>query len=143
MTLLFMGVSMKKVYEISGDEFDTLEEFYEHISQVLIPRSQWGKNLDAFNDILRGGFGTPEEGFIIKWRNSSRSREKLAYAETVRYLENKLSLCHPDNRESVQIEIQRAQKGEGQTLFDTLIEIIREHGPEGNEPQDGVDLVLL
>ena len=49
-----------ELYEIDGKNFSTLEEFYDEISRVLIPGAQWGRNLDAFNDILRGGFGTPD-----------------------------------------------------------------------------------
>lgn len=56
----------KKIYEIDGAHFSTLEDFYDEISRVLIPGAYWGRNLDAFNDILRGGFSTPEEGFITK-----------------------------------------------------------------------------
>ena len=53
---------MKPTLEIDGTRFDTLEGFYDEVSRQLIPRSDWGRNLDAFNDILRGGFGTPEGG---------------------------------------------------------------------------------
>src|SRR5262245_39633780 len=56
------------------------------LSQVLIPGAAWGRNLDAFNDILRGGFGTPEGGFVLQWINSALSRERLGYPETVRRL---------------------------------------------------------
>lgn len=42
-------------YEIDGKNFSTLEEFYEEISRVLFPGAEWGRNLDAFNEILRGG----------------------------------------------------------------------------------------
>ena len=31
----------------------------------------------------------------------------------------------------------------GPTLFDEIVEIIREHGPGGREPEDGVILELL
>lgn len=64
----------KRSYEIDGSRFSTLEGFFEEISSVLIPGTDWGKNLDAFNDILRGGFGTPDDGFILKWKNSNLSR---------------------------------------------------------------------
>ena len=47
----------KPIYEIDGARFSTLEGFYNEISQALIPGVDWGHNLDAFNDILRGGFG--------------------------------------------------------------------------------------
>jgi len=54
----------KRRYSIDGRTFSTLEEFYGEVSRVLIPGESWGRNLDAFNDILRGGFGTPDEGSI-------------------------------------------------------------------------------
>ena len=49
----------KAVYEINGQDFSTLEEFYDVIERELIPGVKWGRNLNALNDIFRGGFGTP------------------------------------------------------------------------------------
>lgn len=60
--------------EIDGERFSTLEEFYCEVDRVM-RLSAWGHNLDAFNDILRGGFGTPEEGFTIRWKNHEVSKE--------------------------------------------------------------------
>ena len=54
----------KRIYEIVGAAFFTLEEFYEEVDRKIIT-APWGHNLDAFNDILRGGFGTPVEGFVL------------------------------------------------------------------------------
>ncbi len=64
-------------YEIDGKNFASINGFYDEVSRVLIPGSTWGRNLDAFNDILWGGFGTPEEGFVLVWKNHHLSREKL------------------------------------------------------------------
>ena len=37
-----------------------------------------GHNLDAFNDILRGGFGVFDEGpILLKWKNYEKSKEDL------------------------------------------------------------------
>ncbi|WP_370872141.1 barstar family protein [Spirilliplanes yamanashiensis] len=45
----------------------------------------FGRNLDAFADCLRGGFGTPEDGdFTVVWRAHEHSRTALGYPETVR-----------------------------------------------------------
>lgn len=74
----------KFIYEIDGASFSTLEEFYDVVTNSLIPGAVRGRNLDAFNDILRGGFGTPDGGFVLMWRNSALSRERLGYSETVR-----------------------------------------------------------
>lgn len=124
---------MKRVYELDGNKFNSLDEFYEQVSQILIPGLAWGKNLDAFNDILRGGFGTPSDGFVLRWKNASQSREKLGYMETVKYLERKLAQCHPANHEKVKEQLLLAQKGQGQTLFDILVEIIQDHGANGDQ----------
>src|SRR5690348_8636074 len=91
----------KPEFVIDGERFSTLEEFYDEISRVLIPGAAWGRNLDAFNDILRGGFGTPDGGFVLRWKNSNLSELRLSYAETVRYCEAKLERCHPSNRDYV------------------------------------------
>ncbi|MEK7467978.1 MAG: barstar family protein [Planctomycetota bacterium] len=73
----------KPVLEFDGTRFGTLEEFYDEISRVLIPGAKWGRNLDAFNDILRGGFGTPKGGFVLRWTHSGRSRRTLPRFETI------------------------------------------------------------
>lgn len=130
------------VYEIDGTRFSTLEEFFGEVSRVLIPGSPWGHNLDAFNDILRGGFGTPEAGFILVWKNSAASRQRLGYPETVRQLESRLARCHTSNREHVARDLEAAKRHEGSTVFDWLVEIIRAHGPGGAEEEDNVELLL-
>ena len=128
-------------YEIDGERFSTLEEFYDEIDRVM-HLEPWGHNLDAFNDILRGGFGTPEEGFTIRWKNHRTSKERLGYPETARQLRLRLELCHPANRERVAAYLRDAEQGRGQTVFDWLVGIIREHGRGGEEEQDRVELLL-
>jgi RNAse (barnase) inhibitor barstar len=64
-------------YEIDGRDFSTLDGFYGEISRVLIPGADWGRNLDAFDDVLYGGFGTPDEGFVLIWKNHELSRDVL------------------------------------------------------------------
>jgi RNAse (barnase) inhibitor barstar len=135
-------MSPKITYEIDGIRFGTLEAFYDEISRVLIPGAEWGHNLDAFNDILRGGFGTPEGGFVLRWVNAELSRERLGHAETVRQLEQRLERCHPSNRPSVARDLEQARRGEGPTVFDWLLDILAVHTAEGCEKEDSVELVL-
>jgi RNAse (barnase) inhibitor barstar len=131
-----------KTYRIDGERFSTLEEFYEEISRVLVPGADWGHNLDAFNDILRGGFGTPDEGFTLIWENSETSKRSLGYPETVRQLQQRLERCHPSNRHSVEAQLSDTENYGGDTVFDWLVEIIRVHGTGGEEAADNVVLEL-
>ncbi len=109
---------------------------------MLDSRSLLGPELDAFNDILRGGFGTPEGGFIFSWRNHQRSREFLGYDETVREIRSWLGICHPTSISHVTEQLAAAEKREGTTVFDWLVEIIRDHGLGGSQAEDEVELLL-
>ena len=129
------------IYEIDGERFSTLEEFYFEIDRAM-HLSAWGHNLDAFNDILRSGFGTPEEGFSIRWKNHNTSKRRLGYPETVRQLKLRLERSHPGNRESVSRSLRNAEQEKDQTVFDWLVDIIRRHARGGEEGQDGVELIL-
>lgn len=133
---------MTKEYILDGSKITSLEAFYDEVSEILIPGAYWGRNLDAFNDVLRGGFGTPEGGFVLRWTHSVVSRANLSHPETLRQLEKRLERCHPSNRELVRADLTRAQKGQGTTVFDWLIEVIQVHGAGGDEGEDNVELIL-
>ena len=137
-----MQANSRRVYEIDGRRFSPLEEFYEEISRGLIPGAEWGHNLDAFNDILRGGFGTPEEGFTLRWLNHATSRRLLGHSETVRQLQMRFAQCHSESRDQIARDLAAATSGQGPTAFDWLVEIIRDHGPGGTQASDRVELVL-
>ena len=132
---------MRREFVIDGSRITSLESFWDEISNVLIPGHRWGRNLDAFGDILSGLFG-PEEPFTLRWHHAAMSRKALGYPETVRQLEMMLKTCHPDNREHMRGELAAAQANRGPTVFDWLIEIIRDHGPGGRQASDDVRLVL-
>jgi RNAse (barnase) inhibitor barstar len=98
------------VFVIDGERFSTLAGFFEEVTRVLVPGAAWGRNFDAFNDILRGGFGTPPGGFEIRWAHHDVSKDLLGRRDPA--------------------------------AFETLVQIIRTHGPGGAEAEDGVRLVL-
>lgn len=100
-------------------------------------------SLDAFNDILRGGCGTPDEGFEFRWLNSHRSREALGWPATIRWLENTIVRCHPSNVPRLTAELEAARRGDGTTLFDWIVEIIERQGPGGSEAENNLVLRLL
>lgn len=123
------------MYTIPGEKVTSLEAFYVVIGDAVNgPGGYFGSNLDALADCLSGGFGTPEDGYTIRWRNADASKRALSYPETVCQLERRLASCHPSNRQRVIEDLERAKRGEGPTVFDWLVEIIRE--------TEGVELEL-
>lgn len=119
------------VYVLDGRRIGTLEDFWREIGEAVNgPEGYFGGNLDALNDCLRGGFGTPDDDdFRFEWYDHARSRERLGHAETARQLELRLTRCHPANRERVAGELAAARRGEGPTVFDWLIEIMEGQAP--------------
>jgi RNAse (barnase) inhibitor barstar len=64
---------------IDANQFSDLAGFAEQFNEVALRgQHRWSGNLNAFNDILRGGFGTPEGGFTVVWLNHQKSRRDLA-----------------------------------------------------------------
>ncbi len=123
---------MMPEFTIDGARTVTLEAFYDEVSRVLTPDLSWGRNLDAFNDVLRGGFGTPQEGFTFRWASSAVSRQHLGYPETTRQLEMMLATCHQESRVFVARELDEARAARGPTVFDWLVDILRSHEDDGD-----------
>ncbi|MER5727474.1 barstar family protein [Streptomyces sp. NPDC002138] len=119
------------VYVLDGRRIDTLEDFWREIGEAVNgPEGYFGRNLDAFNDCLRGDYGTPDDrDFLFEWYDHELSRERLGHAETARQLELRLTRCHPTNRESVAEKLAAARRGEGPTVFDWLTEIMEDRAP--------------
>ncbi len=126
---------------IDGASFADFAGFVREFSRLL-HHGAWNGNLDALNDILRGGFGTPETGWVLAWVHSDSSRVALGHDATLRWLEQIRRTCHPSHRASVEARIRDAEGGQGRTLFDMIVEIIRDHGPGGCESEDGIILEL-
>jgi RNAse (barnase) inhibitor barstar len=127
---------------IDGSKFSDFDGFAREFTKLLCHYT-WGGNLDAFNDILKGGFGTPEGEWILRWFYSQDSRTALGHDATARRLEDLLKTCHPSNRSSIKAQLTMARQGQGPTLFDEIVDIIRDHGPGGTESEHGVLLELL
>lgn len=63
-----------------------MKGFYNEIGAQLTENNDWGKNWNALNDILIGGFIKTEYGepFRLLWLNSKKSQSNLAeYNEIV------------------------------------------------------------
>jgi RNAse (barnase) inhibitor barstar len=72
---------MTKEIIIDGNSFGTLLEFYDEVENKFTKGLNWkiGRNLDALDDVLTGGFGVHEyeEQIRIKWVNSDTSKTDL------------------------------------------------------------------
>lgn len=147
----------KPIFVIDGSRFNDLEGFYDEVGRCLIPDVEWGRNLDALNDILRGDFGPLPRDFILVWKNMSKSRLDLGYEQTGKrfqdakqeFIENSLHKernLHPASQNlSNEILLEKllkqyeeyftylddnialARQQHGTTLFDVIIEIITEN----------------
>jgi len=121
----------RKLIVINGENFYDMESFYIEIDKVMTKDLTWktGHNLDAFNDLLRGGFGMFEylEPIELIWKNSEKSRKDLGFTETIKCYEASLRTCHPSNADGLKRDIENAKQGKGTTLFDLIIEIIEDH----------------
>jgi RNAse (barnase) inhibitor barstar len=116
---------------IDGDKISSLSTFYDEIESKLTKDLGWtmGRNLDAFNDVLRGGFGVHEYEEPIKliWNNSNKSKLGLGWDETIKYVTAKLKNCHSSNIQFVKDALELAQQHKGQTLFELITDIIKTH----------------
>ena len=79
------------VLVVDGSRFDDLDGFARELSGLLSGYT-WRGNLDALNDVLRGGYGTPDGGWVLRWVGSETSRTALGHPETARRLERLDSL---------------------------------------------------
>lgn len=70
-----------KILTIDGNNFSDLNGFYNEIDKILTKDLDWktGHNLDAYNDLLRGGFGVHEYGepIVLRWLNYEKSKREL------------------------------------------------------------------
>lgn len=120
----------KKTAVINGSHFSDLSGFYNEVSQVLMRDTDWKVGtLDGFDDILYGGFGVFEnkDELEITWKDSQKSIEDLGFKATKEFYENKIRQGKPFNIDLAQHKLNDLIDGNGQTLFEILIEIIESH----------------
>lgn len=84
-------------------------------------RGAWNGNLDAFSDYL----SWPEEGdYELELLGSDNCIAHLGHVAQADWLREHIRTCHPSNVADMQSGLERADAGEGQTLFDVIREII-------------------
>ena len=126
-------MSNKKVYKIilEGKDIVDIPSFYTQINAQLMQGEDWslGESLDAFNDLLYGGFGAAKDADLleIEWHDIDISRKHLGIETTKAYYQAKIQHGKPYNTALFQEKLQALAQGRGPTYFDILIEIIQSH----------------
>ena len=112
----------RKMTVINGGHFSDLEGFYEEISRLFMKEEDWKVGtLDGFDDIL---YGINSD---ITWKDSKKSNEDLGFDLTKEFYENKIKIGKPFNVQLIQQKLDDLIAGNGQTLFEILVEIIESH----------------
>ncbi len=114
-------------FTVDGACFETLDGAAAEFTRALGFTTPWEGSLDALNDLLYGGFGTPREGFVLVWRAADLSRERLGVAATLAWLDARIGRGLPYDVALITARREALVRGEGQTLFDVIVEIIGEH----------------
>ena len=112
----------RKTAVINGSHFSDLSGFYEEISDVFMKDADWKVGtLDGFDDILYGFRGE------IIWKDAEKSKKELGVEATKKFYENKINQGKPFNINLAQQKLDDLIDGNGQTLFEILIEILESH----------------
>lgn len=122
---------MEKQLFIDGNLISDIPSFYEEINRVFMADEDWklGNSLDAFNDLLYGGFGAIEGGerVTLVWQQMEKNRLDLGYEVTRQYYEEKFLAHSAFNKDYFREKLEALNNGTGQTYFDMLLEIIADH----------------
>ncbi|MGO1242754.1 MAG: barstar family protein [Sphingobacterium sp.] len=122
---------MHKTIIIDGEKIHDIPSFYTHINDIFMQDVDWklGHSLDAFSDLLYGGFGLIEstEPIDLVWLNFEKNRTDLGRELTLNHYRQKLLKPNIFNMEIIDAQIDELEQGRGKTYFDILLEIIGEH----------------
>jgi RNAse (barnase) inhibitor barstar len=122
---------VNKTLTLNGAHIHDIPSFYAEVNAVFMANESWrlGESLDAFNDLLYGGFGAlaGSEPVTLVWRDAKRSRAALGFEVTRRYYQDKLAQPERFNVAYFQRQLAALENGSGQTYFDILLDIIADH----------------
>lgn len=122
---------MVKQIEIEGNAINDIASFYEEINRVLMQEESWriGHSLDAFNDLLWGGYGALHgaQSVELLWHNMDHSRKALGYQTTRVYYLDKLRPGSPYSKKLFEQKLEALERGTGETYFDSIMAILNDH----------------
>src|SRR5690606_29029818 len=90
------GVSKEDIKELilDGSRIHDIPSFYDEVNRVFMRGVDFtlGPSLDAFNDVLHGGYGAirGNEPIRLKWLHFEKNKEDLGVAATIAFYKAKL-----------------------------------------------------
>lgn len=121
----------KRTYIIDGNRCGSLIEAAAVLTRVLELTTPWDGSLATLPALLRGGFGTPRDGFILVWKNAESAKAKLNHRALIHPLRDLISV-DPSKAAAIEDRIDDAKSRRGPTLFEVILDIFR--------AQDGVEV---
>jgi RNAse (barnase) inhibitor barstar len=116
---------------IQGGDITDIASFYKEVNRVFMQDESWkiGQSLDAFHDLLYGGFGLMHGHAAIRimWKDIEKSKQALGFEPTKHYYLKKLEQDSPFNKNYFSKKLKELEEGNGPTYFDIIIEILSEH----------------
>jgi hypothetical protein len=115
-----------KTFTIDGRGVRSFDDFVEATNVGFVQQvgGKWSGNLDAFNDYL----SWPEEGeYEFQILGAAECTRSLGHAAQASWLRQHLGTCHPSHAADIQSRLAQAEAGQGQTLFDVIMEIIADN----------------
>ncbi len=124
-------IGMKKEIVIEGALIHDKTSFYVEINRKFMENESWllAESLDAFDDLLYGGFGAikEKEEVLLIWKNFEANKKDLGYDFTLDFYKKKLEDPESFDSAAIQQKIDDLKNGNGQTYFEIIEEIISEH----------------
>ena len=125
-----MTAAMKTI-TVEGANIHDITSLYDELNRVFMSGEDWklGTSLDAFNDLLYGGFGAIEGGEHISlvWNCFAHTAQALGADATREWYKEKLKKPDLFNKEIIGEKLTALERGHGQTYFDIILEIIADH----------------
>lgn len=121
--------------ELAGRAIVDIPSFYAEINRVFMADETWAlaESLDALNDLLYGGYGAIDGRAPVElvWRDMEASRAALGIETTRAWLLEKLqsptTFNATFNTDVIRNQLDALERGDGQTYFDIILEIIGDH----------------
>jgi hypothetical protein len=116
---------------LEGENIHDIPSFYKETNRVFMQNEDWelGESLDAFNDLLHGGFGILKglPNIQLIWNSSKICSHSLGFNTTRVYYLRKIEPGLPFNRGYHEQKLIELEAGNGQTYFQIILDIISQY----------------